>query len=319
MAIEVVNTDNLAEYAARRAELRNPSAMVASAVPATAETPAVIAAEEAAAVVTGGEEIKAPDPGEQEPTAAKKRKDNPIQPRIDELVRARKEADEFAEGEYEARLQAQRRVSELEQQVKELTEAKPKPVSEPELIAPDPSKYTDQALYNKDFEAYQEKLIDKRVTTRLEAERAAERQQAQDALLTERVALARKDIPDFDEVIEAKQKSRVSVPSHIVAAITESEYGPQLAYSLAKDSALEKRIYGFSPAKALLELGRLELDYKPKAEAKAEAEAPQKPVNTRAPAPIKSLRGEGGSVQSDLSQPMPFKEYKRLKLQERKA
>lgn len=312
MAIKTVNSQNLAEYVAERQI--NPGAITSQETMVTEvqktlpqasgkDDPVVNAVEETVST--------APDPGSQKPSAAdKERTSEPVQKRINELTRARKEAEEFAETEYEAKLQAQRRVTELEEQVKALT---PKVPQEPELKEPDPTKYTDQEVFNKDWKDYQRKTIEKQVRETIEAERAAERQAKEDELLVARVNAARDRIPDFDEVITSRDKSRTMVPSHIIAAIRESEVGAEIAYHLAKNPDEEKRIYGLSPAKALLALGKIELEYTPKEEVPA---ATKTPVTTRAPAPISTLKGDGGAIPQELNRPMSFQEYKVARLQE---
>lgn len=310
MAIRTVNSENLAEYVASRPQ--RPDITLHSQV-IDAVNPPDPPKKDDVVKASGEESVStAPDPGSQEPSAKKGPK--PVQPRIDELTREKKEAEEFAESEYNLRLEAERRISELEGQVKVLA---PKvETKEPELVEPDPSKYTDQALFNKDWREYQDKIIKQRVSEGIAEERSRERAQQQDELMRERTALARKDIADFEEVIKSRDKSRGMVPSHVVAAIMESEVGPQIAYHLAKNPEEEKRIYGLSPARALLALGKIELEYtKPKENsAKPEEKPPEaKPVTTRAPAPITTLKGEGGAIPQDLSGPLPFKEYRRLR------
>lgn len=310
MVIKTVNADNLAEFVANRP---NTAAFSTNAQVAEALAPEK---KDEAVVATGSETVStAPDPGAQEPSAKKGPK--PVQPRIDELTKERKEALEFAEEEYERRLGAERRIAELEEQVK--AAAPPMMQAEPELVEPDPKKYTDQELFNKDWKEWQDKIIDLKVEKKLNAERAAEYHRQQDELLTERVELARKDLPDFDSVIASRDKARRMVPAHIVAAIRESDYGPQLGYHLAKHPEVEKKIYSLTPAAALLALGKIEMDYEPKAEAKEPASVTTKPPQTRAPAPITPLKGEGGPIPEDLSAPMPFTEYKRRRDAEKRA
>src|SRR6185503_1994512 len=97
-----------------------------------------------------GSEVKTPEQVKQEdanvaagvkpeptpPSVKPDSKKNSVQDRIDELTREKHELNEFAETEYEARLQAQRRISELEKQI-QVTQAPPK-VEVPE---PKPADY----------------------------------------------------------------------------------------------------------------------------------------------------------------------------------
>ena len=132
MAIKTVNSDNLAEYVASRtpnpAGLQTSAQLVTEVASKQPETPVVATGEETVST--------APDLGAQEATAKKGPK--PVQPRIDELTREKKKLEEFAQAEYESRQQAERRIRELEEQVKAATP--PKVEAEPELVEPDPSK-----------------------------------------------------------------------------------------------------------------------------------------------------------------------------------
>src|ERR1700744_2745034 len=135
MAIKSVTNANLAEYVAERqikpAEIQTPEQMTAAVEKIAEVVNPIVEAKETKPNVSG-----APDPGEQEPTAKKK---NPVQPRIDELTAQKRELEEFAESEYEMRLRAERRIGELEN---ELKNAKPAPKAEEvkEDLEPDPTK-----------------------------------------------------------------------------------------------------------------------------------------------------------------------------------
>src|SRR5689334_5813097 len=101
MAIQTVTNSNLVEFVEKRQAL--------GAMPEM--PPADVAKPDSGVVATGGETISdAPDPGKAEPSA----KTNPVQPRINELTRLKKEAEEFAEEEYNKRVMAERRIGELE-------------------------------------------------------------------------------------------------------------------------------------------------------------------------------------------------------------
>jgi len=323
MAIETVDSSNLAEYVAKRttkgADITTGEQMVAAALKAS---PQVAATEDKPAdvVITAGVETTAdvgPDPGSQEPTAANpdKPKKNSFQDRIKELTDQKKELDEFAQNEYEARLQAQRRIDELEKQVQAL---KPKEEAPKTLSLPDPASYTGEKAkerYEADLQAY----IDQRAELTLQTRQQAEAARKAEELLAERVQVARTEIEDFDDVIKSRSRSQTSVPVHITAAIRESEFGPQIAYELAKDPILEKIVYSMTPAKALLKLGQIEQKYEAKGKKAAEpapAAITKTPETTRAPAPVPSLKTDSGTIPKDLTAPMNFSDYKRQRIQE---
>lgn len=323
MAIKTVTSANVAEYVAERT--------AKGSVIATGEQQ-VVAADAAGPSIDGtptpgnpvikpgvAETVNtAPDPGNPTPSAKSAEK-TPVQARIDELTRLRKEAEEFAEDEYASRLRAEARIAELETQIKNL-QPKPEAPKPVELKRPSPKDFTTQEEYDQAMETY-DAARDARVRQEAITQgRMEAHQQAQNELMTQRVELAKKDLPDYVEVLEAAAKRTTVVPNHIKAAFHELEFGPQVAYELAKDAALEKRIFALSPAKALAELGKLELKYANKPTAVPPPANTPTPETTRAPAPLQSVRSTGeGEIRVDLTRPMPFTEYKAAKLAAKRA
>lgn len=317
MAIQTVTNDNLAEYVAERqakgSELSTGEQVVAAAeriATATGEAPKT----PVVAAVAETTPDAPPDPGDQTPSAKKVGKG--YDERINELTRLRKETEEFAEDEYNARLRAERRIGELESQ---LAAAKPveKPIEE-ELKRPSPKDFADQESYDTAMEGYETKR-DERIARKVAAETEQRLvRNRQDELMRQRIEVAKVDIPDFVEVIEAKDRLRPEIPLHVQAAIIESELGPQLAYHLAKHPDDEKRIFALTPAKALLELGKIEQTYMKAATPKANGvtQSPPRIETTRAPVPITPMKADGGIVNTDLSAPMGFQEYRKARLED---
>lgn len=254
------------------------------------------------------------DPGNKQPTA----KTRPVQPRIDELTREKYELEEFAQGEYESRLQAERRVLELEAKLKT---AEP-PVIVEELKRPSPKDFTDQDAYDAAMDAYDAKRDERTAATAAARARQETLLAEQNRLLAQRIEVAKKDLPDFDQVIDrADKRTREDIPNHIKAAIVESEKGAYLAYYLAKNPEEETRIFKLSAAKALMELGKIEDTFaKGKPVETPKPNGNPTPETTRAPAPVVSVRGEaGGIIDTDLSKPMPFTQYKQQRLESMRA
>jgi hypothetical protein len=318
MAIQTVTNANLADFVAERTAKGSAIATGEQLVEAASKV-----ANATGEATPGNPVIKpgvtetvstAPDPGNPDPSA---KRSNPVQPRIDELVREKKEALELFEDEYVTRLAAEAKVVELQKQLnsqKPQAEA-PKPV---ELKRPSPKDFTTQEEYDTAMEAYDTARDERTRQQALEQGRQEARQAAQNAHMQARVEAAKKDIPDFVEVIEAAGKRTTEVPAHIKAAFFELDYGPQVAYELAKDPALEKRIFALTPAKALSELGKLELKYANKPALVPTGTEPAKPTpeTTRAPAPLQSVRATGeGEVKTDLSK-ADFATYKQARLDE---
>lgn len=321
MAIQTVTNANLAAFVAERTtkgssiatgeqlvEAASKAAQAGKPVEGSGPTPGH-------PVITSGAETlpnASPDPGNPTPNA----KPKPVQDRIDELTRLRKEAEEFAEEEYGARLRAESRIGELENQLKTLTPAPAAPKQE-ELKRPSPKDFTDQDAYDQAMEAY-DNARDERVRQQaIEQGRQEARNETQAKLMTQRIELAKQDLPDYVEVLEAASKRTTVVPPHIRAAFMELDFGPQVAYELAKDAALEKRIFSLSPARALAELGKIETKYAKAADGSPTPAATPTPETTRAPAPLQSVRSTGdGDVTNDLSKERDFQKYKAARMED---
>lgn len=304
MAIQTVTNQNLAEYVAKRQEL---GSVVQETPPAVAAAPTEVKAEVSGVVAAGGETISdAPDPGKAEPSA----KTNPVQPRINELTRQKKEAEEFAEEEYNKRVMAERRMADLEAEVARFKAA----TQPPEAKAPVEPKAEDFA----NVQDYVLALTDFKVEQKLEKKRAddaaaAQQRQidAQNELMRARVEQAKAEIPDYVEVIQNADE-RLIIPGHVAGALIESELGPQLGYYLCKpeNEAEAKKLFAMTPAKALLELGKIEVKLAKVADKSADP-PPKPPETTRAPAPIAAVSKDGGNpIPTDLSKPMTFQEYR---------
>jgi len=303
MAVKSVTAANVAEFAQERASRGSQIA-----------TPEQVAAQEAKVQETKGEGVvvgtvtetvsTAPDPGIQEPTAKKQQK-NSVQERIDELTREKKELEEFAEGEYEARSQLQRRIAELEAQVK------PQEVKKDER--PDRTKYKPEEAdkYEDDLLAWNRK----QAIAEFQANAA---KAALEARLRASAEAARETFTDFDEVIKRASRSTEAVPAHVSEAIQESEYAGHVAYHLAKNPKQAKEIFALSRTRALLELGKIEEQY---AKKPVEPKGPTTtiPPVTKAPPPIAAVTSGSGDVAFDFSH-ADFKDYKRRRIEEiRKA
>ena len=208
---------------------------------------------------------------------------NPVQPRIDELTRQKRESER--ERDY----------------WKARAEAAAKP---PE---PPPSKPTqDQFANYADFvEALTDWKADEKVRTALETrdKQSAEKQKADTRTKTwvERSAAAKAAIPDLDRVLST---SDVPVASHVTEQLLDSEQGPQLAYHLATHPDVAERLNAMSPTQAARELGRLEATLSAVTAPTPEPDgaAPQEPVTparrtTNAPPPVKPVaQSRSGSV-----------------------
>ena len=101
---------------------------------------------------------------------------------------------------------------------------------------------------------------------------------------------ARKEIPDFDDVISMSSVRFVPMTQDVILA---SPVAAHLAYEIAKDDDLAVRLAAMSPHLAAREIGRLEARIEAEKERKAKPQA--KPVS-KAPAPIKPVQGKGDAI-----------------------
>ena len=286
MAVKSVTAENVAELVAARNAVepkKEPEPVKAEAIPI---------------------EVK-----QEEPAGDHKKK--PIQERISELTRDKRELEEAWQSEYEARLLAQNRLKELEAQKPKAEEPKDERPDRTKYKAEEAEKYENDLLAWNRREAIREFQAEQ---AKLQAEAA---QKAAEERLQALTIEARKEIEDFDEVIKSADRRRENVPAHVVAAITESDKGPHLAYYLAKNPDEAKRIFAMTPAKALLALGKVELNFTTKGDEKPAVET-KTPV-TKAPAPMPSITGGGGELPKDLSRPMNFREYAAARREEIRA
>lgn len=258
-------------------------------------------------------EVKADAKTEPEKEAPK----NSVQARIDELTREKKELDEFAQGEYEARLQAQRRISELETQLQtpKAEEPKPKP-------RPDRTKYQDATKYEDDLLAWNREESIRQFREEQAKEDARRAEAERNAALIAHKEAAKKAFPDFDEVIASADRTQQipeSIKPLLSAIAIESEHGVKVLYHLAKNPDEAKSIFKMKPAAALMALGRIEEKFIAGQKAEPEPSTPQPPIS-RAPPPSTPLNGGGsGAVITDLSQPMSYRDYKRQRMAQRKG
>lgn len=150
-----------------------------------------------------------------------------VQKRIDELTRARREAERQAE--YWQGVATQ---------------------TAPEAQGDKPSRddYAEQDDY---IEALTEWKAEQAVT-RVQRESANHaRQSAWEA----REAQTKASIPDYDAVVPV---STVPIKPHVVEALMDADAGPSLAYHLAKNPDVAARLNAMTPTRAAIELGRIE-------------------------------------------------------------
>jgi hypothetical protein len=130
-----------------------------------------------------------------------------------------------------------------------------------------------------------------------------------DATYNERVTAAVARIPDFIDVVG---KVDIQITHDMLAAIKESEHGPDITYQLAQNPEQAARMVQMSTAQMYRELGRMEAAIEAKggtaAPAPAAAHAPAART-TNAPAPASTGAPAGAAPANTDPAKMPQAEY----------
>jgi len=229
------------------------------------------------------EEVTQSEPDEKEEAKpTEERKSNPkLEKRFSDITKQREEARKEAQREREARENLEKELAALRQQAQ--------PQVKPVDAKPQPSQFSDAFEY---AEALAEWSTEQALVKRDQEERerrADEQRQKVIQSWSQKVAAAKTEMPDFDDMVAS---SDVVVPDHVRDAILESDAGPRILYELADNSELAKKITSMSPSAALREIGKLEARFERKTE-----NAPSNPVGkSKAPPPINPIRATGNAM-----------------------
>ena len=162
--------------------------------------------------------------------------------------------------------------------------------------------------YQSDAE-FNEALVDWRVEQKLSTvKQEMEQSQRQNAVLNDwqkKVAGAKETYEDYDDVLATADDIQLTGP--VQEAIMDSEYGPDIAYYMARHPEDAMRIVNLSPTAAVREIGRIEavigMEEKGKKPASRATPAP-KPIN-----PPKTA-GSGGHRDVDSMSPAEYVAYR---------
>ena len=224
---------------------------------------------------------------EKEAKSTEERKQNPkLEKRFSEITKQREQARQEAAQEREVRQRLESELAAIRQQ------QQPQQVKAADE-KPQPSQFTDAFEYAEalaDWSA--EQALVRRDREDVER-RADEARQKVISTWAQKVATAKADIPDFDDMVAS---SGVAVSDPIRDAILESDVGPQILYHLAKEDDLAKKIASMSPFAALREIGKLEAKFEKQPETKQ-----SNPVGkSKAPPPISPIRNAGNANQVEI-------------------
>lgn len=214
-----------------------------------------------------------PDGDQQESEASKaSQKRGGLQTRIDELTRARHDAQREA--------QYWREQAEKQQGILHNTE---KPTRADFDNEDDYFEALADYKAEQKLSAFREQSQEERVQ-QAEARQSATRFE----LFQERIAQSAEALPDYEDVVGG---SDVPTAGHVLDSIVESDMGPQIAYHLAKHPEAVQRMNEMTPLQVAREIGRLEAQL---SQAKGASPQPTPKRTTNAPAPITPVRGNNG-------------------------
>ena len=254
VAANVVTSENLAEFNAKRLGLADREAVVEA-------TP------------TEPQEQSEPVEAKEEATATEDRKQNPkLEKRFSEITKQREAAREEARKEREAR-------EAMEVRLKEIEARSAPQEAKADNGEPQPNQFTDMYEYAKALTDYQVEKRMLEIETRKQAEQQQnEKKQVIDSFV-KRVEAAKASLPDFDEMVGSAD---VTVSNEVRDAIWESDVGPQILYHLAENPDIAEKLKSMSVAAANRFIGKLEAQFEPQI----------KPVvgKSKAPAPINPIR-----------------------------
>lgn len=196
-----------------------------------------------------------------------------VQPRIDELTRARREAER--EASYWRGIAQQG-------QAQQSAPAAP--------TKPTPDKYDDYGDY---VEALTDWKTEQAVAKRMEQDSTRKVADARSQTFAERQVATRAMLPDYDAVVGA---SETPIANHVGEAILESDRGPELAYHFAKNPEVLQNLNGMTPMQAAREIGKLEATL----QTKTALAVPSKKLSTT-PAPASTLGSQGRATTPPLA------------------
>jgi len=215
----------------------------------------------------------------------------------------------------EQRNEAREKTARLEAEIQKLKadkhgEAK----ADTEPARPDAATYTDAIKYAEDLAEWSVKNAMRKRDSELAQQQEEKRIQLMREDWNNKVAEAKKELPDYDDVVvnSEKAKSLVIDNKNIINEILESEHGPKIVYMLASREDLVYKLNKMSEREAFKYLGRLEEQIDAESVGKEKGEEVKASNVSSAPAPITPIKvATGEKVVDEKNLSMP--EYKRLR------
>jgi len=222
------------------------------------------------------DEQQTPEVSDSSTETVEEKKPDPVQKRIDELTRKRRDAERDAEY---WRQQAQK------QPEKPVEEVKPEPLKTLADFDYDESKYQSH-LFGKAQEGAVESA--RQVLKEEQSQQSASRKISD---FRGREAEFSKDVDDYHEVVQNRDLRINQVMADVA---TEMDGGPEVLYYLGKNPDLADKISQLSPLSAAREMGRLE--------AKIQSQEKSGKQVSEAPAPAPKLTAVEPSITKSLDE-----------------
>jgi hypothetical protein len=211
-------------------------------------------------------------------------------------------------------LEEQQRREALEQRLAQLERGetpKKNPAESKQAVAdgkPNPDQFDTHAEYVEALTDWKVEQKDKIREQKLQQEKLeSEQAKVQKAYADKEKAFSKK-VEDYQEVMESVDD--VPLPPALIAAVLESELGPEISYELAKDREHLERVVKMSPIAVAREIGKIE------AKILARASEPKKEPKklTNAPKPIGPVGTSRAAVAKTIDDPnLSFSDYVRLR------
>ena len=212
-------------------------------------------------------------PGEDGLTPQEKRElSGKMQKAIAKRVRQVREAEEFAAEEFRGRRLAEQRAEQAEAELQRLAKQAPKQQNEQPLTQikqkPERKNFANDDEY---ITAVTNFAVDEAMAKRSAEEAKARFESEQREVLaaaSARIAKAIELVPDFEEVTSAAD---YQIPDHVAGYMQTSEMFAELGYFLAKNPEVVTALHKMTPARQLVEIGKIEGKLPPFAPAATDA------------------------------------------------
>lgn len=228
-------------------------------------------------------------PDDQEPEPEEDPVPKGVKKRLDKLTK-----EKYAE---RARAdEAQRKLAEIERKNEEAAATEEAPKREDyedyEDFVADKAAFAAKQTYRKEMQADAEKKVESDRQVALEKSFKAHE---------DRVEAYKEKVEDFDDVAYGDHILPVMRGApHLAQLVVESEQGPEIAYHLGSNPEVAEKIAAMPMHLAAKEIGKIE----------ARLEKAPKPKNkSKAPEPIKPVKGKDAGAVERSAEEMPMEEY----------